>query len=1159
MTDDSQDMPKGDGNCIALHKEGSQTGKRCEWPARFLRGELLCVRHAKALNRDHNWPLDKRFENHREQILHALRAELNHQTGKRGQRTKSNLPLKIPKSQNGESKDALTGLLKWLSDAKILGTVLVALAAFVSEFLFLLPFDIDYSFFISTAESIPLFIRNLAFILIVCVIMFAILCIVIVILETRSPAIKFAIATWHDEKRRTIYNLISGLKIVWESKNVIEKRLQNLKAQLAKNQATLDGIESNPTTSYLRAQIGRGAATQYVLLRLVEEYVSDRIPFIGPSLTNWIQKWKRRRNVAPQDAGVDIWVDHTQRILESRREELQKESEQLSYAIANMASQFVNLQKSLRRDLVSFINNVGKTARGFFKSYTNALHDEFFVIFPPKFITQRKWAQISLVLIVLLIPPIMRYLDGKTMVVCARSLMGPQALVADQVCPPDGSIDWLTYVGIDVNNLKVSDFDIEPEIVKANPGKTQQIKESSYVMYRLLERWAKDGIIEMEISDPEGRGDNENTEEIDATIMSNIIAQYGSYGQYLGNVIEDLKISFKSIHRAAYRSIYGFLREYSPLAHNYPIVSVTFKDSPSIYRQDANVLGMQTVCQPIATNIETQSGALRVNQEQTNSGNGVGIRSRSVKVGSPAGGLTRSRFVTLLSSDDACQLVDGKTSARMLYLGEAGAWTLLYSLGPDGSPIFFKTEDITSISYKPVAIESKSVEDKGASDGLFVSVGSIEVPQAPLDVRVGPIEASLQVDQTLLNAANSISNATGEIAVKLGDLEASLNEVSHRIDDVKVALIGSNDQWSIDARLAKSNRELTNVMRELRAREGQVSIRLDKDLGNFIEQRLFDVYEIWVSIEKAIRVNPPANLEAVRQELEDLRSQIGGPKLPSLQSPDWQGMGGVPTGKLETMPSDVAQLSQPPSDPTAEVGMDTKQNAQDIFDQLGSVNTNLETIAKLVTGIQSGGAGDANLDLPAIFIGVEKRIDKRCFKRDVEAAFPFMRNQRRIEPFDSHVEKNLNFLVGRVRDEAKKLPDTPNESGEPNLLLVLVEGTADTTGSPQINRDISEARASFIQDLIEKRLDDGKTSGDWRFGSGKDVTDKVVIASYGTGEWSYRVKSQVDLNADQARFFKPRSVLVRLCPLPLQDESDPANTSGIQSTTNLTDEPASAE
>ena len=218
MADESPELPQGDGICVALHKESSKENNWCEWPARILEGNLLCLRHAKALRRDPQWPLRENYERYREAILEALRELPEKELGKSKQARKSEAKESKLDKTGDKQRDSVSDFLGRFLDIKVVGTALILLAAFVSEFLFLLPFDIDYSFYIGTVEAVPLFIRNLAFILMVCIGVFAALCVLVVVLETKTPAKVFATDALQDEKLKILTTLVDGLRNVKKSK-----------------------------------------------------------------------------------------------------------------------------------------------------------------------------------------------------------------------------------------------------------------------------------------------------------------------------------------------------------------------------------------------------------------------------------------------------------------------------------------------------------------------------------------------------------------------------------------------------------------------------------------------------------------------------------------------------------------------------------------------------------------------------------------------------------------------------------------------------------------------------------------------------------------------------------------------------------------------------
>ena len=811
--------------------------------------------------------------------------------------------------------------------------------------------------------------------------------------------------------------------------------------------------------------------------------------------------------------------------------------------------------------------------------------------------TDRKWAPVSLLLIVLVIPPVVRYLDGRTMVDCARSLMGREAMSAAQVCPTDGSADWLMHVGIDVNQL--SGGNVKTESLEGEAAADQELQtKANYVFHRLVEDWWP----------PKEDKAGDNTTELRAALRDH-------YEPSLKELVREAQGSdLWRWYRTTYRSVFSFLREYLPIAHNYPIVTVTFESSPAIFRTDAATGGLQTLCLPAVKDGQDQSDSAKDDQDQS-----ISLpkknqdRSKTVKVSGPAADWTLAKFVASLSNNDACQLVDGTTSTRMLYLGEAGAWTLLYSLGPDGAPIFFKTKDLSSISYKPVTIRRTSVPEQSLP-GVTVNVGPIEVPVGPIDVQVDPMEMTLEVEQKLVDAAAlMIGKATGEIvtAVKaveervaevsgrieevsggieevsggieevsggieevsgrIEEVSGGIEEVSGRIERVRVALIGPGsesqyDDPSIGALLLDSSIKLEDLRKELNIQVGLLSSQLTDDLRDPIEKRLIEIDGELERVKGAIvGIESPA-LEDIRDELAGLRMQIGGPHskpvAPDAKSDGGDGMVGGSAEKFEDMPRDVTERGDSPSASEAATRAEDTGEAGDVYRLVAGVNSGLLGVNKSLMKIAKilderlGRPADANMELPAIFIGIEKRIEKVCLKQPVVGSFAFDRFERDI-PLPE-IKEGVNDLFERIKKWVAELDNHEKTTKESKLLLVMIEGTADTIDSPPKNREISEARASFIQKQLEAKLEANGID------PGKNDIKRVVMAAYGTGEWSHREKTATDgggtgAEVGEPRFYRPRSALVRLCELPPSVKRDPGEVAQPEGAAVQQDDLAAAE
>ena len=104
--------------------------------------------------------------------------------------------------------------------------------------------------------------------------------------------------------------------------------------------------------------------------------------------------------------------------------------------------------------------------------------------------------------------------------------------------------------------------------------------KANYVFHRLVEDWWP----------PKEDKAGDNTTELRAALRDH-------YEPSLKELVREAQGSdLWRWYRTTYRSVFSFLREYLPIAHNYPIVTVTFESS----RQSFARTRRRAACRPFA-------------------------------------------------------------------------------------------------------------------------------------------------------------------------------------------------------------------------------------------------------------------------------------------------------------------------------------------------------------------------------------------------------------------------------------------------------------------------------------------------------------------------------------------------------------------------------
>jgi hypothetical protein len=135
-------------------------------------GQLyFCKEHRDKLAVNPNWPLAPPYTAYRAELLELLRTDAGE--GATGV---------VPPVSSERIEGA--GWLAKLADIKSISAALILTAAFLSEFLFLASFDIDFAFFLATVDAAPLFVRNLSGMMLFSIVVFFALSLLVLVLIT---------------------------------------------------------------------------------------------------------------------------------------------------------------------------------------------------------------------------------------------------------------------------------------------------------------------------------------------------------------------------------------------------------------------------------------------------------------------------------------------------------------------------------------------------------------------------------------------------------------------------------------------------------------------------------------------------------------------------------------------------------------------------------------------------------------------------------------------------------------------------------------------------------------------------------------------------------------------------------------------------------------
>lgn len=434
------------------------------------------------------------------------------------------------------------------------------------------------------------------------------------------------------------------------------------------------------------------------------------------------------------------------------------------------------------------------------------------------------------------------------------------------------------------------------------------------------------------------------------------------------------------------------------------------------------------------------------------------------------------------------RLLNGSYSEPMLHIGNYGDFSLFFDMRPGGRAVSIPKADIKAISFGRLSPEQKPVSFAQSVSSMLVWLRSnFPTPERP---------AIIVVD-----------GGQKVVAEAFATLNRSVDNVAARIGGtVSVAKLGSNRDtrqgWQVAA-LEMGNADAGgSVASSSQEASATVIAALDK-----ASVKLAGMADIAAALGHETGGAP----SGLMRRLDELNKAVN--ELPALVIPPPLVTVNAPAIKVENIvePAAVTVVNkvEPPS-----VNIENKVESASVLIKNEVVPAPIKEVTVRLTGLPPV---FASAGLPDEWIGAAKAIREICDESSISwIGAPIEFDHASTSPRDSE------WLARLLAGVSAKMKEYGNGSG-----LIVIAGSADSTGSPMTNLEFAERRASFVHRAMELAI-------------GRDQNLQQVIklgsawniASYGVGEQFTRTGGVAEGTDGAAK--SPRYVRVGLCR-PLAD------------------------